>query len=102
MIATPIKLVGPGTVTSLRCHGPSRVTCPEARRRLNFSEWDAYASDPDTAGHKLAEIADEVSSGRMAPLYYRAMHARARLKRAERDQLIRWARASSAATRSPD
>jgi hypothetical protein len=74
----------------------------EARRRLNFSEWDAYASDPDTAAHKLAEIADEVSSGRMAPWYYRAMHARARLNRAERDQLIRWARASSAATRSPD
>src|SRR3954468_23474828 len=25
------------------------------RRRLNFSEWDDYASDPDTAAHKLDE-----------------------------------------------
>lgn len=72
----------------------------EARRRLNFSEWEAYASDPDTASHKLGEIADEVSTGRMAPLYYRAMHAGARLNHAERDQLIRWAQAGSATRRA--
>ena len=74
----------------------------EARQRLNFSEWEAYASDPDTASHKLAEIADQVSSGKMAPWYYRAMHSEARLSRAERQQLIRWARTSSAAIRSSD
>src|SRR5437016_99794 len=64
----------------------------EGRRRLNFSEWEAYASDPDTASHKLAEIADEVSSRKMAPWYYRATHREAQLNGDERQQLIRWAR----------
>jgi hypothetical protein len=74
----------------------------DARRRLNFSEWEAYASDPDTAAHKLAEIADPVSKGEMAPRYYRMMHPAAQLNRVEREELVRWARASSAATRSSD
>jgi cytochrome c551/c552 len=74
----------------------------EARRRLNFSEWEEYASDPDTASHKLAQIADQVASGKMAPWYYRAMHRDARLNPAERQALIRWAQASSAAMRSSD
>jgi hypothetical protein len=74
----------------------------EARQRLNFSEWEAYTSDPDTASHKLAEIADQVASRKMAPWYYRAMHRDARLSPAERQALIRWARASSAAMRSSD
>ena len=73
-----------------------------ARQRLNFSEWEAYASDPDTASHKLAEVADEVASGKMAPWYYRAMHPHARLNSAERHLLIRWARASSASLRQSD
>jgi hypothetical protein len=74
----------------------------EARRRLNFSEWEAYASDPDTASHKLAEIADQVASGKMAPWYYRTMHRDARISPAERRALVRWARVSSAAMRSAD
>jgi hypothetical protein len=74
----------------------------EARRRLNFSEWDAYASDPDTAAHKLEEIADQVASRKMAPWYYRAMHPDARLNRSEREALIRWARTASAAMQSSD
>jgi hypothetical protein len=74
----------------------------EARQRLNFSEWEAYASDPDTASHKLAEIADEVASGKMAPWYYRSIHREARLNADERQALIRWARASSAAMRTSD
>jgi Haem-binding domain len=72
----------------------------EARQRLNFSEWEAYTSDPDTASHKLAEIADQVAGEKMAPWYYRAMHAGARLNRTERQKLIAWARASSVAMRS--
>src|SRR6516225_9811056 len=62
----------------------------EARRRLNFSEWEAYTSDPDTASHKLAQIADQVASGKMAPWYYRVMHRDARLNPAQRQELIRW------------
>jgi Haem-binding domain len=74
----------------------------EARRHLNFSEWDAYVSDPDTVSHKLAEVADQVASGKMAPWYYRLMHPDARLKPDERQALVRWARLSSAATKSSD
>jgi len=74
----------------------------EARRRLNFSDWEAYASDPDTAAHKLAEIAAQVANQKMAPWYYRAIHREARLNFVERATLIRWARASFAAMRSPD
>jgi hypothetical protein len=74
----------------------------EARQRLNFSEWEAYASDPDTASHKLTEIADQVSGEKMAPWYYRAMHPQARLSRAERRRLIDWARARSAAMKTSD
>jgi hypothetical protein len=74
----------------------------EARRRLNFSEWDAYASDPDTASHKLAEIADQVANGKMPPWYYRAMHPEGRLNRAEGQDLIGWARATSASMQSPE
>jgi Haem-binding domain len=71
-----------------------------ARQRLNFSEWADYASDPNTASHKLAEIADEVASGKMAPWYYRMTHPRARLSPNERQELIRWARTASASAGS--
>ena len=74
----------------------------EARQHLNFSEWEAYASDPQTAVHKLAEIADQVTSGKMAPWYYRIMHPASRLNRAERDELIRWARDEAAAIRASE
>jgi Haem-binding domain len=74
----------------------------EARRRLNFSEWEAYASDPDTASHKLNEIAVQVSSTKMVPWYYRAIHPEARLSQAERRELIHWAKTTAAAIRSLD
>lgn len=72
----------------------------EARQHLNFSEWDAYASDPETAAHKLAEVADQVNTGKMAPWYYRVMHPAARLNRSERGELIRWARERAAEIRA--
>jgi hypothetical protein len=74
----------------------------EARQHLNFSEWDAYASDPETAAHKLAEVADQVASGKMAPWYYRVTHPAARLNRAERYELIRWARDKAAYIRASE
>ena len=72
----------------------------EARRHLNFSEWEAYASDPDTAAYKLDEIAEQVTDRKMAPWYYRAMHSAARLNPTERQALIHWARSSSAKMRA--
>src|SRR5260370_9158394 len=64
----------------------------EGRRRLNFSAWGDYASDPGTESQKLDEIADFVASGAMAPWYYRALHQEARLSRQQRDLIVGWAR----------
>lgn len=66
------------------------------RRRLNFSEWVEYASDPETAARKLEEISDAMTRGDMAPWYYRLLHPDARLTPAQRALLIRWATAASA------
>ncbi len=62
----------------------------EGRRRLNCSEWDTYASDPETAAHKLDEIAKFVVNGEMAPWYYRALYPAARLTPEQRDTVARW------------
>ncbi len=62
----------------------------EGRRRLNFSDWGEYESDPDTAVQKLDEIAKFVASGDMAPWYYRLFQADARLSTSQRELIIRW------------
>ena len=61
------------------------------RRRLNFSEWAEYASDPETKKHKLQEIVESIAHGDMAPWYYCVLHGEARLRPDERDAIIRWA-----------
>jgi len=63
----------------------------EGRRRLNFSSWQDYASDPETAAHKLEQIAKTVERGDMAPWYYRLLHPSARLGEEDRARLARWA-----------
>jgi hypothetical protein len=67
----------------------------EGRRRLNFSDWDAYAADPGTVSQKLDEIADFVTSGKMAPWYYLMLHPGARLSTAQRETVAGWARSQS-------
>lgn len=62
----------------------------DGRRRLNFSEWADYASDPDTAVQKLREVATFVATGDMAPWYYRLLHPSARLTGAQRDLVVAW------------
>jgi Haem-binding domain len=62
----------------------------EGRRRLNFSDWADYAYDPGTKAHKLDQIAEMVTSGHMAPWYYRMAHPQARLSKAERQSIVRW------------
>jgi hypothetical protein len=64
----------------------------EGRRRLNFSDWISYTADPATASHKLEEIAEFVSSGKMAPWYYTILHPEARLSPAQRRMIASWAR----------
>ena len=61
------------------------------RRRLNFSDWTDYASDPETAAQKLREVAKSVADGNMAPRYYQALHPRGRLTDEERGLIARWA-----------
>jgi heme-binding protein len=62
----------------------------EGRRRLNFSAWTDYASDPGTEDQKLDEIARLIASGAMPPWYYRAMHPRAHLTPGQRTAITRW------------
>src|SRR5437867_3252872 len=61
------------------------------RRRLNFSDWTDYASDPETAAQKLREVAKSVADGNMAPRYYQMLHPRGRLTDEERGLIARWA-----------
>lgn len=63
----------------------------EGRRRLNFSEWADYASDPETRKHKLNQIVDSVARGDMAPWYYGVLHSEARLTHDQRTLIIHWA-----------
>lgn len=62
----------------------------EGRRRLNFSAWTDYTSDPGTEDQKLDEIVRLIASGAMPPWYYRAMHPGARLAQGERAAITRW------------
>lgn len=68
----------------------------EGRRRLNFSEWGDYASDPETLVYKLQQIAASVANGSMAPWYYQVLHPSARLSGADGALLVHWAEAESA------
>src|SRR5438093_3752144 len=61
------------------------------RRRLNFSEWRDYASDPETVAQKLREVAKTVTDGNMAPRYYEMLHPRRRLTNEERRRMALWA-----------
>jgi hypothetical protein len=62
----------------------------EGRRRMNFSSWTNYTSDPGTEDQKLDEIARLVASNAMPPWYYDVMHPGARLTSAERAAITRW------------
>jgi len=62
----------------------------EGRRRLNFSSWTDYTSDPGTEDQKLDEVARLIASDGMPPWYYRAMHPGARLTQVERAAITRW------------
>jgi hypothetical protein len=61
-----------------------------ARRRLNFSDWSDYASDPGTKARKLDEIRSSIADGTMAPWYYRMLHPEARLSGRERGAIAAW------------
>jgi hypothetical protein len=62
----------------------------EGRRRLNFSAWTDYASDPGTEDQKLDEVGRLIATDAMPPWYYRATHPGARLTPLERAAITRW------------
>jgi hypothetical protein len=53
----------------------------DGRGALNFSEWNRPQDD-------AGDIAEVVSGGSMPPWYYRLMHPKSRLSRAQRQALI--------------
>jgi hypothetical protein len=62
----------------------------EGRRRLNFSSWTDYTSDPGTEDQKLDKVARLIANRAMPPWYYLAMHPRADLTSDERIAITRW------------
>ena len=62
----------------------------EGRRRLNFSSWTDYTSDPGTEDQKLDEVARLTAGREMPPWYYLAMHPEARLTSGERLAITQW------------
>jgi hypothetical protein len=63
----------------------------EGRRRLNFSSWEAYASDPGTRIQKLKNIQQAMATDDMPPWYYRLLHPDSRLNESQRKVVTRWA-----------
>jgi hypothetical protein len=74
----------------------------EGRRRLNFSAWSDYASDPGTEDQKLDEIERLLAGDAMPPWCYRATHPRSRLTAGERAAIARWIAAEKSSHASPD
>ena len=60
------------------------------RQHLNFSTWDKYADDPETAIRKLRNIDKVMHNGTMPLWYYLPMHSLARLSDADRQALEDW------------
>lgn len=61
----------------------------QARRNLNFSEWERY--DPSEKVHQLKEVRDILKEGDMPPWDYRLAHSEARLSDTEVAVLTTWA-----------
>lgn len=63
----------------------------DARRRMNFSQWDRYTQE--VQNDLLARIGVAVRSGRMPPPRYVFLHRDAILTAQERQQIYEWTRA---------
>ncbi len=53
----------------------------EGRARLNLSQWNVYG--PEMSKMRIRAMCREVTTGEMAPAYYRPLHRGARLTQAE-------------------
>ena len=63
----------------------------QARSRMNLSHWREYTVEEQQ--DFLARIGSVVRSGEMPPARYTMIHTNAKLSRAERDNVYRWAHA---------
>jgi hypothetical protein len=61
----------------------------EGRERLDFSEWDTYSQWQRQ--DKLESICGLISTGRMPPWQYTAMHPEARLTEKDKEAVCAWA-----------
>jgi len=61
----------------------------EGRKELNFSEWTSYSARQ--RHNDLEEICGVVSTGRMPPVSYIAMHPQARLASGDKKAVCVWA-----------
>lgn len=66
----------------------------DGRAELNFSTWGEYSLRRQ--GRKLEEIVELVEEGSMPERSYTWLHPEARLTQAQREVLVRWARAEQA------
>jgi hypothetical protein len=62
----------------------------EARRHVNFSEWNRYTNEDRR--EKLGHIREEVETGEMPLWYYLIMHPSARLSPDNHTTLLNWVR----------
>lgn len=62
----------------------------EGRKEVNFSTWEKY--DEKRKARKLKEIAKQVGGGDMPLFYYTPLHPDAKLSRAERELIVKWAK----------
>ncbi|MGK7311036.1 MAG: heme-binding domain-containing protein, partial [Candidatus Longimicrobiales bacterium M2_2A_002] len=67
----------------------------EGRSELNFTAWNRLSLEDRP--HKLEEIAEEVEEEHMPLRGYLILHPEARLTDADRELLVEWALAASAA-----
>lgn len=60
----------------------------EGREKVNYAEWDRYATNEEAA-----ETGESIQKGEMPPGYYTFMHDHGRLTAAQKQQLIAWSNA---------
>jgi len=60
------------------------------RKHINFSTWDKYADDPETAIRKLRNIDKVMQSGTMPLWYYLPKHSEAHLSDADHQVIEDW------------
>ena len=69
----------------------------DGRKRLDFSEWDKYS--PLQRRDQLESICGLISTGRMPPRLYKAMHPEANLSEGEKKAVCAWVQAETIGAR---